>query len=69
MEAMQTLHVPYTEEEVSDAVSSMESQADKINQALEAEGIMGMKDKEIVALIAYLQRMGKTYNMDVVNKQ
>jgi cbb3-type cytochrome oxidase cytochrome c subunit len=37
----------------------MRSQSEQISQRLEAEGITGMQDKELVALISYLQRLGK----------
>ncbi|MEM1001054.1 MAG: cytochrome-c oxidase, cbb3-type subunit I [Bacteroidota bacterium] len=74
MEAMVTLGVPYSEEEIANAQQSMLAQGTQIEQNLysdpdfaasyEADKAAGganfveMKNREIVALIAYLQRLG-----------
>ncbi len=77
MEVMQTLGVPYTDEEVANAHQSIDEQAAQIEENLHAdpdfvkayeeskknaatrgEEFVPMKDREIVALIAYLQRLG-----------
>ena len=77
MEAMVTLGVPYTAEEIENAFSSMDAQAAQIEHNLtqdpdfvrsyeedraftEAQGnrFVPMKDREVVAMIAYLQRLG-----------
>ena len=77
METMVKLGVPYTEEEISNAEASMDTQATKIEENLyndpdfvatyeadknyaEENGLpfIEMKDREIVALIAYIQRLG-----------
>lgn len=77
MQAMITLGVPYTQEEVEQAQNHMDEQGQKIEDNLmsdpdfarvylkEKEAAMAsgaefvvMKDREIVALIAYLQRLG-----------
>ncbi|PHS68419.1 MAG: cytochrome C oxidase Cbb3 [Flavobacterium sp.] len=77
MNAMITLGVPYTEEEVANAENSMNEQAaaieknlyadpdfaasyeaDKAAAAEEGEEFVEMRDREIVSLIAYLQRLG-----------
>ena len=77
MQAMVTLGVPYSEEEIANAQFSMEEQATNIEQNLygdpdfvktyeadkkyaEENGLdfVEMKDREIVALIAYIQRLG-----------
>jgi len=74
MEVMVTLGVPYTDEEIANAQESMESQASQIVERLKedpdlkrsfeenasamGEGYIPMKDREIVSLIAYLQRLG-----------
>ena len=55
---MRTLGVPYTDEEEHGAVGLAEAQAQSISQNLERDGVEGMADKDAVALIAYLQRMG-----------
>ncbi|MAY23149.1 MAG: cytochrome C oxidase Cbb3 [Flavobacteriaceae bacterium] len=77
MEAMVTLGVPYTEEDITRAQEWMDEQGTKIEQNLfsdpdfaktyEAdkkyaqennEAFVEMRNREIVALIAYLQRLG-----------
>lgn len=77
MEAMVTLGVPYTEEEIANAEALMDKQASQIQKNLyndpdfvatyeadkkyaEENGLefVEMKDREIVALIAYIQRLG-----------
>ncbi len=56
--AMQTLGVPYEDGYENDALGDAESQAMKIASELKSQDITVSSDKEIVALIAYLQRMG-----------
>jgi cytochrome c oxidase cbb3-type subunit I/II len=77
MKAMQTLGVPYTDADIANAKSSIETQASTIEKNLyndpdfvksyeaskakaAAKGVafVPMKDREIVALIGYLQRLG-----------
>ncbi|MBL7886738.1 MAG: cytochrome-c oxidase, cbb3-type subunit I [Flavobacterium sp.] len=77
MEAMVTLGVPYTKEDIANAKTSIAAQSEAIEKNLyndpdfvksyedskkkaEAKGekFVPMKDREIVALIAYLQRLG-----------
>jgi len=58
--AMRTLGVPYPEGYEEQAVDDLEKQADKIVEDLEntMEGVNTHPDLEIIALIAYLQRLG-----------
>ena len=59
--AMQTLGVPYSDDEVSSAVTTLEKQATKIVGELSQQGVKetaGLEKKEIIALISYLQRLG-----------
>ncbi|MEY3014552.1 MAG: cbb3-type cytochrome c oxidase subunit [Pseudomonadota bacterium] len=56
--AMRTLGVPYTDQEVDQALDKLAAQQKEIGDALAADGIAGAEKKEIVALIAYLQRLG-----------
>jgi cytochrome c oxidase cbb3-type subunit I/II len=77
MSVMQTLGVPYTDEEVKNAKASIAAQSSKIEENLKndpdfvksyaqseknaktkGEKFVPMKDREIVALISYLQRLG-----------
>ena len=56
--AMKKLGVPYSTQEVNDAVKDLNTQAKSIQANLAAEKIKVSQDKEIIALIAYLQRLG-----------
>ncbi|MCB9739265.1 MAG: cytochrome-c oxidase, cbb3-type subunit I [Deltaproteobacteria bacterium] len=56
--AMRTLGVPYSDADVDQAVDKLEAQRKEIGDALAKDGIAGAETKEIVALIAYLQRLG-----------
>ena len=59
MRAMRTVGVPYTDGEIETARASIEAQAQAIAAEVEAQqGPRGLADKEIVALTAYLQRLG-----------
>jgi cytochrome c oxidase cbb3-type subunit I/II len=56
--AMKKLGVPYSTDEITNAVKDLNSQAKAIQANLAAEKIKVSQDKEIIALIAYLQRLG-----------
>lgn len=61
LRAMKTLGTPYSEEEISNGVKLAEAQADTIMAELVQQGEVGSAGaarKEIIALIAYLQRLG-----------
>ncbi|WP_333878550.1 cytochrome-c oxidase, cbb3-type subunit I [Flavobacterium sp.] len=68
METMVTLGVPYTQQEIADALKTADAQASKIESKLLANSDIKkafgeakevpLKDREIIALIAYLQRLG-----------
>jgi cytochrome c oxidase cbb3-type subunit I/II len=61
LNAFKTLGAPYSDEEIEKAVANLESQAKKITDELVAQGVEydeGLERKEIIALIAYLQRLG-----------
>lgn len=83
MQAMITLGVPYTEDQVQDAQNDMDRQGQKIEDNLmsdpdfarvylkeketalaQGDEFVPMKDREIVALIAYLQRLGTDIKRD-----
>lgn len=59
IKAMQKLGVPYPKDYDKIAARDMQTQAEEIASALAKDGIKTASDKEIVALIAYLQRLGK----------
>ena len=57
---MKNLGVPYTTEQVTNADIDAEKQAKIISQELKSQGVKeSLERKEIVALIAYLQALGK----------
>ena len=56
--AMQTLGVPYPAGYASVANRDLTKQADEISKDLLASGIETASNKEIIAMIAYLQRLG-----------
>lgn len=61
LSAMQTLGVPYSDQDVEMADNVLKAQAEKITNELFAQGVpqdATLARKEIIALIAYLQRLG-----------
>ena len=63
VDAMRMLGVPYTEKDVRLARSVAQQQAREIADEIVAEGgRAGLEDKQIVAMIAYLQRLGTDIN-------
>ena len=58
IKAMQTLGVPYDVYRINKANIELNEQAVAISNNLKTEGIQVKPDREIVALIAYLQRLG-----------
>lgn len=63
LSVMKTLGVPYTDEDINNSVANAQKQADEISKNLLESKVdpATVGDKEIVALIAYLQRLGKDY--------
>ncbi len=58
IKAMITLGVPYSDAELAGAVELAKQQAITVSDELKAAGITDGPDTEMVALIAYLQRLG-----------
>ncbi len=56
--AMRTLGVPYDEDFPEKSIADLEAQAEKIAANLKEQGYEVSSDRQIVALIAYLQRLG-----------
>jgi len=57
--AMRLLGVPYTLEQEKTAIQHAQAQAKEIADRIRMKGIPGKhEDKQIIALIAYLQRLG-----------
>jgi cytochrome c oxidase cbb3-type subunit I/II len=59
LRALKKVGVPYTDAEVAGAPAEMQAQAQAIVDRLKQAGIDATADREVVALIAYLQRLGK----------
>jgi len=59
MEALRVIGVPYTDEQIEDAVALQRSQAQLIVDDLASQSSELDADSEMTALIAYLQRLGR----------
>jgi cytochrome c oxidase cbb3-type subunit I/II len=67
MNVMKTLGVPYTQEEIAGSLAAAKAQALVIKDDLVAAGVpQAILDKEIIPLIAYLQRIGVDYGKSEV---
>lgn len=62
--AMKILGVPYPDNYEQQAIADLKAQADSIAKDLAANGIQIESNREIIALIAYIQRLG----VDISNK-
>jgi cytochrome c oxidase cbb3-type subunit I/II len=67
IKAMQTLGVPYPAGFAEVAKGSLEKQSIEIQANLKKDGIETSSKKEVIALIAYLQRMGRDIKTVSVN--
>jgi cytochrome c oxidase cbb3-type subunit I/II len=60
MTAMKRLGVPYTDPDIKEGIEKAREQAAEIAGNIEKEkGPAGLADKKVVALVAYLDRLGK----------
>lgn len=59
MRALQTLGTPYSDAQIAQAPQEMATQGGEISGRLAQGNITAAPDSEVVALIAYLQRLGK----------
>jgi cytochrome c oxidase cbb3-type subunit I/II len=59
MNAMKTLGVPYSAQDIGQGTLTLEKQGKAIAEELSKQGIAVDWDSQMVALIAYLQRLGK----------
>jgi cytochrome c oxidase cbb3-type subunit I/II len=59
LEALHAVGVPYTAQELSTATDTGHAQAQAIVRDLANDGATADPDSELVALIAYLQRLGR----------
>ncbi len=58
LNAMRILGVPYTDADINEADAHLRQQAEEIAADLTQQGVSVRPDREIIALIAYLQRLG-----------
>lgn len=59
MRSLRAVGVPYTERDIQNAATDARRQAEDIARDLRDNGVTAAPDSEIVALIAYLQRLGR----------
>ena len=60
LKVLKKLGTPYSEDEMMNAVQLLKTQATEVASRLKEQGgIDGIEDREVIALIAYLQRLGK----------
>jgi cytochrome c oxidase cbb3-type subunit I/II len=60
MHALQSIGVPYDARDIQSAATDADAQGGQIAKSLQADGVPGVNPhSEVVALIAYLQRLGK----------
>lgn len=64
IKAMQTLGVPYEKGYEEKAIEDLVSQSLKISNNLKSDSILISPKKEVIALIAYMQRLGKDISID-----
>ncbi len=65
LRALQTIGTPYTDEQIDNVATLLADEAQLIVDDLADDGITTAADKEIVALIAYLQRLGRSVPVDL----
>jgi cytochrome c oxidase cbb3-type subunit I/II len=58
MTALRKVGVPYTDEQIANAEKNLDAQAAKIVMNLKVGSVDTEPDREIIAVIAYLQRLG-----------
>jgi cytochrome c oxidase cbb3-type subunit I/II len=66
--ALKSLGVPYDDSTTNDPVAAYRQQAEGIRDNLAKDGVTVVSEAEIVALIAYMQKLGRDYNKDAVQE-
>ena len=71
IKVLQSLNTPYPEGYAEQAVDDLENQAKEVAEQLRSEGVEqdDLENKEIVALIAYLQRLGTDITPEPIVEQ
>jgi cytochrome c oxidase cbb3-type subunit I/II len=67
--ALKKAGVPYTDAEVEGVAASLQAQGQEIVTSLAGANLQTTADTEIVALIAYLQRLGREGKAYLSNQQ
>lgn len=65
LKGYRTLGVPYSDAEIENALADLAKQAAQINKELIANDVNIAPDREIIAMIAYLQRLGTDIKAEV----
>lgn len=69
LRTLKALGTPYTDVEISDAIEDAKRQALSITESMSNAGVdIKMQDKQIIALIAYLQRLGMDMKMSTAQE-
>ncbi|MDD3557799.1 MAG: cytochrome-c oxidase, cbb3-type subunit II, partial [Melioribacteraceae bacterium] len=68
IKAMRSIGVPYSDGYEEKAVDDLYQQAETISNDLLENGVIAEPDAEIIALIAYLQRLGTDIKTETANK-
>jgi cytochrome c oxidase cbb3-type subunit I/II len=58
IKALRTVGVPYSDADVAGVAEQLKTQGGQIVQSLASAGIKASPDHEIIAMIAYLQKLG-----------
>jgi cytochrome c oxidase cbb3-type subunit I/II len=67
LQVMKSLGVPYTDSQIERAESDAQAEAKEVAQRIEKDGGPNqLYDKEIIALISYMQRLGEDFRNGVV---
>ncbi|MFL5814927.1 MAG: cytochrome-c oxidase, cbb3-type subunit I [Bdellovibrionia bacterium] len=67
LQVMKSLGVPYSLDEVNNAADLARAEAKQISEGLKTQGVpAGYEDREIVALISYLQRLGTDFKKGLI---
>jgi cytochrome c oxidase cbb3-type subunit I/II len=67
LQVMRSVGVPYSQDEVNNAADIARAEAKQIADGLQAQGVpAGYEDKDIIALISYLQRLGADFKKGLI---
>jgi len=64
LNALKSLGVPYDDQVLGDPIAAYKQQAQGITDNLAKDGVTVAPEAEIIAMIAYMQKLGRDYNKD-----